>query len=75
MSEHKPLGFTKDSEDWYDITNSYGSMIGSITRIAGAGRDGAYNHAFTYNGFTSDRLLEIAIKIEELNEIPLSESR
>lgn len=69
MSEHKPLGFVKDSENWYDVTNSYGSMIGSITRIAGAGRDGVSTHAFTYNGFSSERLLEIAIKIEELNNV------
>jgi len=73
MSEHKPLGFIKDNENWYDVANSYGAIIGAITRIKG--RDGSNTHEFRYNGFSSERLLELAVKIEELNNVTKAHAR
>lgn len=76
MSEHKPLRFKpwKDNDNCIDILNDYGSPIGSLSRI----KDWAKGEArfdFKYNGFTSDCLIEIAIKLEELNEISISENK
>lgn len=58
MSDHKPLRFVEQSDSCVDVM--FGNRItGMIVRTNGG--------EWVINGLTSDRLLEIAIKIEDLN--------
>lgn len=59
MSEHKPLEFKETPTGWLSVINKHGHHCGVLQKdIKGE---------YLYDGFTSDRLLEIAIKIEDLN--------
>jgi len=59
VSEHKPLGFKKTLTGWYSIINRHGDHCGFITQDV--------KGDYLFHGFTSDRLLEIAVKVEELS--------
>lgn len=56
----KPLKFEQISDDLISIINQHGDHCSSIDRRYP-------DHDYLFRGFTSERLLEIAVKMESLN--------